>query len=117
MVVEEETPNYYWGLALLISLLVLIVLALLITFVGGPLHNLWFNYFWSSDKGNGPEAIQQTVLYGVIAAVLVPAVRHFIKREFGKLHKKIEEGHDEIHAHMHDLADKLGLDRFERPSE
>jgi hypothetical protein len=116
MVVEDKEPNY-WGLAILISLPILIGLALLITFVGGPLHNLWFGYGWSSDKGNGPEAIQQTVLYAAIAAVLIPAVRRFIKREFGKLHKKIEEGHDEIHAHMHDLADKLGLERFERPSK
>lgn len=68
---------------------------------------LWFEYGWSSDKGNGPEALQQTILYAAIVAVLVPVVRAFIKRELAK-------AHDEIHEHLHDIADKLGIERFER---
>lgn len=111
---EEPKPANYWGLTLLIAIPILIILALLITFVGGPLHNLWFNYFWSSDKGNGPEALQQTVLYALIAAVLIPVVRHFIKREFEKVHKHFEDAHEEIHEHLHHVCDQMGLERFER---
>ena len=54
------------------------------------LNYLWINYFWSSDKGNGPEAIQQTVIYAVAAVIFIPPVRHFIKREFEKVHHKID---------------------------
>lgn len=98
---EEKRPSSsYWLIALVLAAPVLITLVLLITFSGGWLHNLWFNYAWSSDKGNGPEAIQQTILYGTIAAVLIPAVRHFVKREFDKVHAKIETEHAKIHAKL-----------------
>ena len=54
------------------------------------INYLWINYFWSSDKGNGPEAIQQTAFYAVVAIALVPPARHFIKHEFEKVHHKID---------------------------
>lgn len=54
------------------------------------INYLWINYFWASDKGNGPEAIQQTIFYAIVALVLVPPARHFIKREFEKVHHKID---------------------------
>ena len=54
------------------------------------MSNLWLGYFWPSLKGNGPEALVQTVVYGAIAAVFVPFVRHFIKREFNKVHAKMD---------------------------
>jgi len=40
----------------------------------------WFTYWWSSDKGNGPENIQWTVLAIIAASFLIPAVRNFFKR-------------------------------------
>jgi ABC-type Fe3+ transport system permease subunit len=109
VVVEDQESNVWasWFLAVIIALPLLIVLGLLITFLGGPLHNLWFNYAWSSDKGNGPEAIQQTILYALVAALFIPIVRHFIQRE-------LKKAHDEIHDHLHDIADKLGIERYER---
>ena len=54
------------------------------------LNYLWFTYFWSSDKGNGPEGLQQTVVYAIAAVILVPPVRHYIKREFEKVHHKLD---------------------------
>lgn len=98
--VAEKKGSNYWVFALVLSLPVLLALVLLITFSGGWLHNLWFNYAWSSDKGNGPEALQQTILYGAIAAILIPAVRHFLKREFGKVHAKIETEQAKVHAKL-----------------
>ena len=54
------------------------------------LYVLWFGYAWSSDKGNGPEALQQTILYGAIALLFVPIVRKAIKRWSEKLHEKLD---------------------------
>ena len=65
------------------------------------LHTQWFGYFWPSDKGNGPEAIQQTLVYGLIAAILIPPVRHFFKRHFEKLHSKM----DHIIEHTESIPD------------
>lgn len=104
---EDEKQTNYWLTAVLICAPVLIVMALLITFDGGWLHNIWFNYGWSSDKGNGPEALQQTILYAGIAAILIPAVRHFLKREFDKVHHKIESEHDRIAAEHEKFHRKL----------
>ena len=109
MTEEEKEPNY-WGVTLLICAPIIVALIVIISFVGGPLHRIWFDYFWSSDKGNGPEAIQQTILYGAIAAVLIPAVRHFVKKEFNSVHEKIEEVHD----HLHHVTHEMGLKKFER---
>ena len=61
---------------------------------------LWIEYFWSSLKGNGPEALVQTAAYGVIAAVLVPAVRHFLHREFDKVKTHVSGENALIHAKM-----------------
>jgi hypothetical protein len=54
------------------------------------INYIWINYFWASDKGNGPEAIQQTIVYAIAAIILVPPVRHFIKHEFEKIHHKLD---------------------------
>ena len=61
---------------------------------------LWIEYFWSSLKGNGPEALVQTAAYGVIAAVLIPAVRHFLHREFDKVKAHVSGENALIHAKM-----------------
>lgn len=58
------------------------------------LYTLWYGYAWPSLKGNGPEAVIQTVAYGAIALALVPVVRRFIRAEAalarGELHKAEE---------------------------
>jgi hypothetical protein len=76
------------------------------------LHTLWFGYFWPSDKGNGPEALTQTVIYATIAVLLVPPIRHALERfakrhvaslkahaeaENAKIHEKIDAGHQLMH--------------------
>jgi hypothetical protein len=75
--------------------------------IGHWFYTLWFGYSWPSDRGNGPEALQQTILYGVIAAIFIPIVRNFIRRE-------LKKEHDEIHEHLHHISDELHLERFER---
>ena len=39
-----------------------------------------------SLKGNGPEALVQTLVYGIIAMVLIPPVRRWWGNEFAKVH-------------------------------
>jgi hypothetical protein len=75
--------------------------------LGHWFYTLWFGYGWPSDRGNGPEALQQTIVYAAIAAIFVPIVRHFFLRE-------LKKAHDEVHEHLHHIADELGLKRFER---
>ena len=60
------------------------------------INYLWINYFWSSLKGNGPEAGFQTVIYAAIAVVFIPAVRKFFKRHFASVHAKLDEAHRKI---------------------
>jgi hypothetical protein len=62
--------------------------------------NLWFNYFWASIKGNGPEALVQTIVYGIIAILFVPPIRRWFKAEYDKVHAKIDLGHKELHAKL-----------------
>jgi hypothetical protein len=104
----------YWGISIF-TCAVLFVIVASVSYFGNWhwAYNLWFNYGWSSDKGNGPEALQQTVVYAVIAIVLVPAVRRFIKREFDKVHHSIHVHGTELQAHLHHIAEKSGLPKFE----
>lgn len=70
------------------------------------LSRLWFNYFWSSDKGNGPEAIQQTALYAAIAITFVPPLRKWFENHMKNLHAKLDEAHrkmDHIIEHHPDI--------------
>lgn len=64
------------------------------------LHSLWFGYGWSSDKGNGPEALQQTLLYGAIAIALVPPIRHWAARHVESIKQHIEQENAHIHAKL-----------------
>jgi len=59
---------------------------------------IWINYFWSSLKGNGPEAIVQTVVYALAAVLFIPPVRHFFKRHFESVHEKLEAHHLQLLA-------------------
>lgn len=60
------------------------------------LSNLWFNYFWASLKGNGPEAIVQTVVYGLIALVVVPPFRRWVGDHMRSLHSKLDAHHEAL---------------------
>ena len=59
----------------------------------------------------------QTVVYGLIAIAIIPVVRHFVKREFAKVHHSIHVHGTEIQAHLHHIAEKSGLDKFEHSDE
>ena len=74
--------------------------------------SIWLNYFWSSDKGNGPEAIQQTVFYALVAVVFVPVVRKWVKAELKKVHEKLDAAHaklDLAHAKMDTIMEHRGV--------
>jgi len=54
----------------------------------------WFNYWWPSDKGNGPEAIQQTLVYAATAALFVPIIHRWITKHLDALHAKLDKSHE-----------------------
>ncbi len=51
---------------------------------------LWFGYSWPSLKGNGPEALIEMAVVALVASILYPPIRHAIKREFEKIHHKLD---------------------------
>jgi hypothetical protein len=55
-----------------------------------PLYVLWYGYFWPSLKGNGPEAIVQTIVYAVIAYLFIPPFRRWMHEENVTLHAKLD---------------------------
>ena len=59
------------------------------------IHVVWFGYFWSSLKGNGPEALVQTIVYGAIAYAVVPPFRRWVNGHFHRLVTKQDEHHAE----------------------
>lgn len=74
------------------------------------IHTLWFNYEVPSLYGNGPEAITELIIVGIISALLIPPIRRWIKSEFHKVHEKIDLGHKEIHERLdrsHERQDEL----------
>jgi len=63
------------------------------------LYTLWFGYVWPSLKGNGPEALVQTVVYAAIALAVYPPLRKWAKYEVGHLHAKV----DHLVKHLPDV--------------
>jgi hypothetical protein len=70
-------------------------------------HWTWFHYFVPSLWGNGPEAVVQTVVYGIAAVLILPPTRHWMQRhvdsikehmsgETKALHEKMDEAHQKI---------------------
>lgn len=51
---------------------------------------LWFHYAWPSDLGNGPEALQEMAIIAVLSSLIYPPLRHYIQREFEKIHHKLD---------------------------
>jgi hypothetical protein len=70
------------------------------------LSHQWFTYWWPSDKGNGPENIQWTVLALLVVSLLLPRVRAFFKRHFESVHDKLDFHHEEMlrQAERHHVA-------------
>ena len=70
------------------------------------LSTQWFTYWWPSDKGNGPENVQWTVLALIVASLLLPRVRKFFKRHFESVHAKLDKHHEEVlrQAERHHVA-------------
>ena len=54
------------------------------------LHHVWFTWVYPSLLGNGPEAVVQTIVYGLIAVAVVPVLRHWAERETKKIHAKMD---------------------------
>ena len=54
------------------------------------IHQQWFGYWWPSDKGNGPENITWTAAAILATSLIYPPIRHYINREFEKVHHKID---------------------------
>ena len=73
------------------------------------LYDLYFNYVWPSLKGNGPEALVQTVVYGILALIFVPPVRRWAEKEAKHLHAKI----DHVIKHSTDIPPFPGTDNPE----
>ena len=45
------------------------------------LYVLWYGYAWPSLKGNGPEALIQTIVYGALAVAIYPPLRKWATQE------------------------------------
>jgi mono/diheme cytochrome c family protein len=59
-------------------------------------HWTWFHYFVPSLWGNGPEAIAQTVVYGVAAVLFVPPIRRWFGAHIKSIHDKLDGHHEEL---------------------
>ena len=70
------------------------------------IHHLWFTYFWPSLMGNGPEALVQTVAYGLIAYLFIPPFRRWINGHFKAQKETNERQHEERlrQAEVHQAA-------------
>jgi hypothetical protein len=116
---ERDTKTSdYWVIAIMVCSAALVLVAVLSQFFDWHwLYNLWFNYSWSSDKGNGPEALQQTVVYAVAAALFIPVVRKFIVKHVADIKHSIHIHGTEITAHLHHITEQQGIPRFEHSDE
>ena len=103
-------------------------IALIVWVAADEASRLWFGYGWSSDKGNGPEAIQQTIAYAVIGVLLYPRVRRaidrFARRHVNEIKAHSEELHAELrehvsaeHAKVHAKLDRLMANLPDEPEE
>ena len=66
------------------------------------IHQLWFSYFIPSLWGNGPEALVQTVVYGVAAWIFIPKVRKYVDNHVKSIHERLERHHAEAMAQADD---------------
>lgn len=96
---DDDTRFTRW--LVLGAVIVIVAVSLVAYFSHWPwLSSLWFNYAWTSDKGNGPEAIQQTIIYALVAVLVIPPVRRWFGRRFHDVHEKIDTVHATVRAHI-----------------
>jgi hypothetical protein len=83
------------------------------------IREIWFNYEWPSDVGNGPESITELLIGAFIGSFFVPRVRKWWARhinglkdhftdEAKALHEKIDgvvEGHDALRRRLDHIID------------
>lgn len=50
----------------------------------------WFVWIYPSLRGNGPEGLAQSLVYGMIAFAVYPPLRKWAKRETEHLHAKVD---------------------------
>ena len=70
------------------------------------MHTLWYiwiDYFWASLKGNGPEALVQTVAYAAIAVALYPPLRRWATKEEREMRAELHRKMDHIIFHHPDI--------------
>ena len=67
--------------------------------------NLWFNYFWPSLKGNGPEALVQTVAYAAVAVAVYPPLRKWATKEERAMRAELHSKVDHIIKYHPDIPD------------
>ena len=72
--------------------------------MGSWLHHLWFAWFWPSDLGNGPEAIQEAVVVAVATAIVWPPLRkrihRFADRKLAETEAAARRERDELHRKL-----------------
>ena len=69
--------------------------------MGNWLHHLWFSYAVPSLYGNGPEDLIRTTIALVLAALIVPRIRHWFEAREERLHAKL----DHIIRHHPDIPE------------
>ena len=74
------------------------------------LYVLWYGYFWPSLKGNGPEALVQTVVYGLLAYLFLPPVKAYIDAHVDSIHAKLNH----VIKHSKDIPPMSGHDSLEK---
>jgi hypothetical protein len=57
---------------------------------GHWLTSQWGMWWWSSDKGNGPEAIQEIIVVGIVTSIFVPRIRRWWIAREQHMHAKID---------------------------
>ena len=67
------------------------------------LYVLWYGYAWPSLKGNGPEALIQTIVYGALAVAIYPPLRKWATQEERAMRAELHRKVDHIIFHHPDI--------------
>jgi type II secretory pathway pseudopilin PulG len=60
------------------------------------MSNFYFNWWWPSIKGNGPEDLTSLIIVGIVASILIPRVRRWWKVRAEHLAARERELHAKI---------------------
>ena len=78
------------------------------------LYTAWFGYTWPSLKGNGPEALVQTVVYALLAYLFIPPFRRWVNAHF----KAQKKSSDDVHLKLdHIIKHHPDIPKFVHPDE